>query len=133
MSGKTGLLAGFAALLMLLPAGCAVNNNYLQPGDFAERLKRDGLKVESAREVPAQPFRATSGFAIKVAGSEIGVYKFDRTSRVQQKRLERVAAEKKLFINGLPYPVIVSGSFVFMGLEKNPEKQRIVESIKKFK
>ena len=133
MSGKSGLPGIFAAALLLLSAGCAVNNNFLRPEDFAERLKEDGVAVEGVREVSPQPFRASSGFAIKVAGSEIGVYKFDRTSRVQEKRLAGIAAEKKLFINGLPYPVIVSGSFVFMGLEKNPEKHRIIESIKKFK
>ena len=133
MSEKCGLSGILAAVLMLLAAGCAVNNNFLRPEDFAERLKEDGIAVEGVREVPPQPFRASRGFAIKVAGSEIGVYKFDRTSRVQEKRLEGIAAEKKLFINGLPYPVIVSGSFVFMGLEKNPEKHRIIESIKKFK
>ena len=132
MSGKTGLRGSLAALL-LLSAGCAVNNNFLRPEDFAERLKEDGVAVEGVREVPPQPFRASSGFAIKVAGSEIGVYKFDRASRVQRKRLEGIAQEKKLFINGLPYPVIVSGSFVFMGLEKNPEKHKIIRSIKKFK
>ena len=133
MNGKSRLHGLFAGALMLLSAGCAVNNNFLQPEDFAVRLREDGVAVEGVREVPPAPFRASRGFAIKVAGSEIGVYKFDRTSRVQSKRLENIAAEKKLFINGLPYPVIVSGSFVFMGLEKNPEKHRIIESIRKFK
>jgi len=134
MSGKSDLRQALplAALLVLL-AGCAVNNNFLRPEDFADRLRRDGVTVESVRELPPQPFRATSGSAIKIAGSEIGVYKFDKTSRVQQKRLDGIEKEKKLYINGLPYPVVVSGSFVFMGLEKNTEKHRIIESIRKFK
>lgn len=132
MNGKIRF-CGILAAGMFLLAGCAVNNNFLQPGDFAERLRRDGVTVESVRDVPPQPFRATSGCAIKVAGSEIGVYKFDRAAAVQEKRLKSIAAEKKLFINGLPYPVVVSGSFVFMGLEKNPEKHRIIESIRNFK
>lgn len=132
MNGKIRFCGILAAATVLL-AGCAVHNNFLQPGDFAERLRRDGVAVESVREVPPHPFRATSGCAIKVAGSEIGVYKFDRSVAVQEKRIEGIAAEKKLFINGLPYPVVVSGSFVFMGLEKNPEKHRILESIRNFK
>ena len=134
MSGKTGFAGIAAALLaMLWLTGCAVNNNFLRPEDFADRLRLDGVTVEGVREVPGQPFRASSGAAIRVAGSEIGVYKFDKTSRVQQERLKRIAEGKKLFINGLPYPVVVSGSFVFMGLEKNTEKHRILESIRKFK
>ena len=120
-------------MLLLLLTGCAVANNHLRPEDFAERLKQDGVAVEGVREVSAKPFRASRGFAIKVAGREIGVYKYDRDSRVQRKRLEGIAATKKLYITGLPYPVIVSGSFVFLGLEKNPEKYKIIESIKKFK
>ena len=132
MNGKIRFCGSFAAWLMLL-TGCAVHNNHLRPEDFAARLKEDGVAVESVREIPPNPFRASKSCAIKVAGSEIGVYKFDRDSRVQRERLKGIAESKKLYITGLPYPVIVSGSFVFMGLEKNPEKHRIIESIRKFK
>jgi hypothetical protein len=129
---KKALFLQFA-LFMLLLCGCAVENNFLRPDEFADRLRRDGMNVESVREVSPQPFRANSGYAIKISGSEIGVYKYDSTSKIQKKRLERVVKDGCLYINGLPYPVVVYGSFVFMGLEKNPEKYAIIESIKKFK
>ena len=132
MNGKIRFCGILVAGVFLL-AGCAVNNNFLQPADFAERLRRDGVAVTGVREVSPKPFRATSGCAIMIAGSEIGVYKYDRSVRVQEKRLQGIAKEKKLFINGLPYPVVVNGSFVFMGLEKNTEKHRIIDSIRKFK
>ena len=71
-------------------AGCAtVDNNYLRPEDFADYLTRAGIKVDGVRPLLPDPFRATSGCGIMIAGSEIGVYKYDRTSRVQRKRLER--------------------------------------------
>ena len=35
----------FSALLLLFVCGCAVDNNYLRPEDFAEYLRRDGTVV----------------------------------------------------------------------------------------
>ena len=122
-----------AAALMLSVAGCAVNNNYLRPEDFAEYLRRDGIAVESVRKMPPDPFRASDAAAIKVAGSEVGVYKYDQTARVQVERLKRIAQEKRLYIIGIPYPVEVYGSFVFFGLDRNPAKRRILKTIRKFK
>jgi len=70
--------------------------------------------------------------AVKVAGSEIGVYKYDATARMQRERLKRIASEKRLYIIGIPYPVVVHGSFVFFGLERNPDKRKILRTIEKF-
>lgn len=114
-------------------AGCAsFNNNYLRPEDFAAYLERNGVKVEGTRPLPGDPFRATSGCAVKVDGNEIGVYKFDRGSSVQDKRITRIAEEGKTYIQGIPFPVEVRGSFMFLGLEKNPQKHRILEVVDKF-
>ena len=119
--------------VLLLLTGCAVENNYLHPEDFAEYLRRDGIEVESVRKVPPEPFNASDGAAIKVADSEIGVYKYDTTAEVQRKRLARIAREKRLYIIGIPYPVKVQGSFVFYGLDRNPAKRKIIKTIEKFK
>lgn len=123
---------------VLLPAaGCAgwggAANNAFKPTDFADYLQREGIKVESVRDMPPEPFRATSGCAIKVAGSEIGVYKYDQTSAVQRKRLNRIARDTRTYINGIPYPVAVQGSFMVFGLDKNPQKREILRVLKKFK
>ena len=112
-----------SALLMLFTVGCGVNNNYLHPEDFAEYLRRDGIEVEAVRKLRPDPFRA----------SEIGVYKYDSTARVQRERLDRIAREKRLYIIGIPYPVKVYGSFVFFGLDRNPAKRKIFRTIEKFK
>ena len=78
------------AVLLLCSAtfflsGCySDNNNYLSPRDFVPRLEEQGIRVASVRDLPGAPFKATSGVAIMVAGSEIGVYKYDRTSKVQR-------------------------------------------------
>ena len=83
--------------------------------------------------VPPDPFRASDAVAIKVADSEIGVYKYDATARFQRERIDRIAREKRLYIIGVPYPVKVYGSFVFFGLERNPAKRKILRTIEKFK
>lgn len=124
-------------MVLGLTAGCSLSkgaaNNAFQPQDFADYLRREGVEVESVREMPPEPFRATSGCAIKVAGSEIGVYKYDQTSEVQRKRLTRIANETRTYINVIPYPVAVHGSFMVFGLDKNPRKQDILRALKKFK
>ena len=121
------------APVWLLLAGCAVENNYLHPEDFAEYLRRDGLTVEGVRKLRTDPFSASDAAAIKVANSEIGVYKFDTTARIQRERLERIAETRRLYITGIPYPVKVYGSFVFFGLDRNPAKRKIIRTIEKFK
>ena len=122
-----------ALSMLLFVTGCSVNNNYLHPEDFAEYLRRDGIEVESVRKLPVDPFRASDAAAVKVAGSEIGVYKYDTTARVQRERLARIAGEKRLYIIGIPYPVKVYGSFVFFGLDRNPAKRKIFRTIEKFR
>ena len=67
-----------------------------------------------------------------VAGSEIGVYKYDRTSKVQSERVAKRKRTGRVYINGIPYPVEVYGSFMFMGLEKNRKKHDILKVIRKF-
>lgn len=114
-------------------SGCAsYDNNYLRPEDFAAYLERDGVKVDGTRPPAGDPFRATSGCAIMIDGNEIGVYKYDRSSSVQEKRVEKIGDEGRTYIQGIPFPVEVRGSFMFLGLEKNPQKRRILEVIDKF-
>ena len=114
-------------------SGCAgYDNNYLQPQEFAIYLERNGVKVQGTHPLPGDPFRATSGCAIKVADSEIGVYKYDRSASVQNKRITRIGKMGRTYIEGIPFPVVVRGSFMFLGLEKNPEKHKILKVIDKF-
>ncbi len=113
-------------------AGCAYDNNYLRTEDFATYLEHDGVKVESVRTLRGEPFYATSGCAIMIDGSEIGVYKYDRSSTIQKNRVERLEQEGRTYIQGIPFPIEVRGSFMFLGLEKNPQKQRILKTINKF-
>lgn len=120
--------------VLLAAAGCVeVNNNYLEAKDFADYLRRDGIPVESVRELPPDPFRASSAVAIMVEGSEIGVYKYDRSADIQDRRIQKLAASKRTFIAGIPYPIEVSGSFMILGLDKNKRKRDILKTLKNFR
>ncbi len=128
---KKLLWLGFVAAMLL--AGCTtVENNHLQPEDFASYLKRANIKVDGIRPVATDPFRASSAVSILIAGSEIGVYKYDMNSRIQADRVKKIEKSGKLSIIGVPYPVAVRGSFVLFGLDKNPKKKEILEVFNRF-
>lgn len=126
-----------SVLLMMLLAGCGLfetDNNYLRPEDFARQLTRDGLTVDAVRPLDPQPLSAAAATEIKVGNSNIGVYKYDVNVKVQKARLERIKRSKKIFFNGIPYPVYeVSGSFIVVGLDKHKDKERILKSLRNFK
>ena len=129
-----GLFALLFCCVALLTGGCAsADNNYLRPEDFAVRLNQAGIKTTSVRTIPGAPFKATSGVAVMVEGSEIGVYKYDRTSKVQAERIAKRKRTGRAYINGIPYPVEVYGSFMFVGLEKNTRKRDILKVIRDFR
>jgi hypothetical protein len=130
---KKWCMGAVCLLLMLILSGCfSEDNNYLNPRDFAPRLQEAGIAVDSVRDLPGAPFKATSGAAMMVDGSEIGVYKYDRTSKVQSDRVAKRKRTGRVYINGIPYPVEVHGSFMFMGLEKNRKKHEILKVIRNF-
>ena len=109
-----------------------VENNYLEPQDFAEHLRRCGLEVGDVRTLPPDPFRASSACAIKIGDSEIAVYKYDVSSAVQKKRLQAIADAHRVYVIGLPYAASVHGSFVVIGLDKNRYKYEIVKALRSF-
>lgn len=130
---KAMMMRGCLYALLLLLCGCYFDdNNYLTPRDFATRLEEAGIKVTSVRDVPGAPFKATSGAAVMVEKSEIGIYKYDRSSKVQRERISKRKRTGRAYINGIPYPVEVHGSFMFLGLEKNPRKHDIIKVIRRF-
>ena len=127
---KVLTLSGVISLL----AGCANNNNYLQPEDFVSHLRKNGIKVEKTNRLDPRPLGATEALEVQIAGSGIGIYKFDRSAKMSRQRLEKISRNKKIFFNGIPYPIYeTSGSFMLVGLDKNKEKHRILKVFRKFR
>ena len=134
---KQYIISMFAVTTVLLLNGCAWmenENNYLKPTDFAIALHKAGIKIEQVNPLSPIPLNATEALELKIAGSGIGVYKFDRTARANRERLERIKKSKKIYFNCIPFPIYeVHGSFIVVGLDKNREKHRILEVLRNFK
>ena len=114
-------------------SGCQVNNNYLQPADFVTALRKEGLVVEKVNPLDHRPLGATEALEARVAGSGIGIYKFDRSAKMSRQRLEKISKSKRIYFNGIPFPIYETcGSFVLIGLDKNPEKHRILKVLRNF-
>ena len=127
---KVIALTGVISLL----AGCANDNNYLQPEDFVSHLRKNGIQVEKINKLDPRPLGATEALEVQVAGSGVGIYKFDRSAKMSRQRLERISKNKKIFFNGIPYPIYeTSGSFMLIGLDKNKEKHRILKVFRNFR
>ena len=132
---KTWSFTATAFMVMLLVSGCIFNdNNYLQPDDFVTALRRNNINVERVNRLDHRPLGASEALEVRIAGSGVGIYKFDRSAKLTRQKLDKIAKAKKIFFNGIPYPIYeVSGSFVLVGLEKNREKHRILEVLRNFK
>jgi len=125
----------FLAGLLLFPAGCSTpENNYLRSVDFARHLESRGIKVTSVKPLDPAPVGASEAVEIKIGPSCIGVYKLDRSSKHARERLERVQKSRRVYFNGIPYPVYeVYGSFFLVGLDKHPQKKEILEALRQFR
>lgn len=121
-----------ACSVLFLLSGCAVKNNHLNPEDFADCLRNNGMSVESVRPESPNVFKATSACAIKVGGEEILVFKYDISAKAQRDRIERIAKSRKVFAVGFPFYAYVHGSFAFVKLDKCKQKYQIIKAIKKF-
>lgn len=130
---KLVLMTGIL-LLTLFFTGCTQSNNYLRPVDFVVHLQRSNIKVESVNPLDPMPLGASDALEMKIGKSSIGLYKFDRSVKSFRQRLERIEERKRVFFNGMPYPIYeVQGSFFIVGLDKHPEKHRILKALKNFK
>ncbi len=121
-----------SAVIFLTGCQTTVENNYRKPIDLADHLVACGIAVDQVQRLSPKPFMASDALTITVAGEEIGVYKFNTDVRVQKERLERYKENGRAFIIGIPFPIVIQGSFMVLGTEKNPKKKEIIEAIKSF-
>lgn len=126
------MIAGIL-LLAVLFTGCAKNNNYLRPVDFVVHLHRNNIKVDTVNPLAPEPLGASDALEMKIGKSSIGIYKFDRSVKSFRERLARIEKRNRVFFNGMPYPIYeVSGSFFIVGLDKHPDKHRILKALRSF-
>lgn len=107
-------------------------NNYLTIYDLERHFTACGVKIESAQPVIPRVCRADRGMSLKIAGQEVGIYKYDINKKVQLEKLDSIAKNGYIHIMAIKYPVMVNGTFMMLGYHKNPEKVKIVEAFKSF-
>ena len=108
-------------------------NNHLALYDMERYFVKSGVKIESVQPLVRQVVRADRGISLKIAGKEIGIYKYDINKKVQLNRLSKMKKNGYIYIMAIKYPVMVNGTFMMLGYHKNPEKNKIVEVFKSFK
>ena len=130
-----------AVLIMLVTAGCAVENNYRECDDFFDFLVRNNVAVTKSQALNPAPFRATSGMAFEVVGMEDGkevpvdvaVYKFNQDLELMRKRLKEIRKSGCVYLLGIKLPTQINGSFILLGYERSKQKKQILKAFQEFK
>ncbi|MFA7231552.1 MAG: hypothetical protein WC071_09810 [Victivallaceae bacterium] len=115
-------------------SGCDdLQNNSLTTKDMVDHFVKNGIKVEQIQPVRPDVLKATEAVAVKISGTEIGIYKYNIDVKKQQEKVERITDEGFVYVLGLKYPVLVKGTFVLIGVDTNPQKDKIIAALKTFK
>ena len=120
---------------MIFAAGCATGNNHLAVEDFCQYLIDNGVPVTQVQPLRPEVFAAQHAWAFQIDGKadqEIGVYKYDITNNKMRERLEKYQEDGYAMAMGLKYPVVISGSFMLIGVEKNSYRTQIEAAAKSF-
>lgn len=122
-------------VLTLAASGCVSGNNHLAVEDFCQYLIDRGVPVTQVQPLRTEVFAAQHAWAFQIDGKpdqEIGVYKYDITNKKMRERLEKYEKDGYAMAMGLKYPVVVSGSFMLIGVEKNQYRAQIEEAARAF-
>ncbi|WP_176013422.1 hypothetical protein [Victivallis sp. Marseille-Q1083] len=124
--------------LVLLAAGCfSVGNNHLEVKHLVDHLAASNIPVTAVAPVNPKLLGAGEGLAVTIAlpdGKEqdIGVYKYNIDVETQRKKLDFCKENGFVYVNGLKFQTFVNGSFVLIGVEKNPYKTEILKALETF-
>lgn len=129
---KTIKIFSAALMMVLFLSGChSFNNNHRTLQHIVDHFRYSNLHVQVVQ--PLFPyFNSENAVSMTIKGKEIGVYKYNINVPKQRQRLERIADEKYVFVEGMKFPVLVNGTFMLLGYEVNPERDKIIEVFEKF-
>ena len=132
---KLNLYSAGLALAIVLSSCVSgtVSNNYLHIEDLNEHFVDQGIKVEQVQPLEPRLIKATRAFAITIKGKEIGIYKYDISIKLQRKKVERIKETGVVYVLAIKFPAVVKGSFVLIGVERHPEKDKIMAALESFK
>ena len=100
-----------------------VDNNALIIPDLIHYFEKNKVPIETVQLIRADVAHADDAVSIKVAGKEIGIYKYNVKVKIQREKLAKIENEKFVYLIGFKKNVLVNGSFVMVGWEDNPQKE----------
>ena len=115
------------AVMLVICCGChSFKNNHRTVMDITNYFIDNGIQPDVIQ--PLFPFfGAENAVSIKIKGKDIGIYKYNSNDPKQRARLETIIDNKCVYVEGMKYPVLVNGSFMLLGYEVNPMRDRIIE------
>ncbi len=131
------LIVGLSLAFTILLTACFTDNgnNHLELWDMVEHFRDSGLNVTAVQRTNPAVFHAMTSCAVEFdadSEQEIGIYKFDTTNNKMRGFLEGYARKKYATTMGIKFPVVISGSFMLVGVEKSPHIQAILDAIESF-
>ena len=132
------LFATLFAVVGIFASSCSIlgpnySNNYQTIYDLERHFEKCGLKIEQGQPLLRQVCRADSAWALRIAGADIGIYKYDINKKVQLAKLTQMEKNGYVYVMAIKYPVMINGTFMMLGYHKNPEKKKLVEAFLSFK
>lgn len=128
-------IAGLIVVVTL--ASCTLfkspGNNYLRIEDLTDHFVSQGIKVEQVQPLESRLVRASRAFAITVKGKEIGIYKYDISIKQEREKIARIKETESVYVLAIKFPAVVKGSFMLIGVERHPEKDKIMAALENFK
>ena len=129
------LVAMLICLAPYLSSCLSAENNDKDIGQLITHFTENGLKITEIGTLQAEPAQADSAVTLKIAGREIGIYKYDMRRKKQKERLEKAVARGFIGIAGHKFSeddFVVNGSFMMIDFKANPEKDGILKTFKSF-
>ena len=121
----------FMMMLALLSGCYSFKNNHRTVVDVTNHFTINGLHIDVIQ--PLFPyFNADNAISLKIEGKEIGIYKYNINVPKQLERLKSIHSERCVYVEGMKYPVLVNGTFMLLGYEVNPKRDRIIELFNSF-
>ncbi len=110
-----------------------VGNNTLNIPDMVRYFEKNKIPIDSINLLRADVIHADDALSIRVAGKEIGIYKFNVNIRKQREKLARIIDDNFVYLVGFKKDVVINGAFIMVGCKDNPKKEILEKAFMSFK
>lgn len=110
-----------------------ISNNYLHIEDLVDHMVAQGINVTQVQPLEPRLIGASRGFAVTIDGKEVGIYKYDINIKKQQEKIANIKETGRVYVVAVKYPAVVKGSFMLIGVGRNPKRDSILAALDNFK